>query len=120
MAGGLVRSCLTPALGGLAAALARKALAGGWGLELDLARVPGSAGRDEALLYSESNSRFLLTVAPERAASFEGALAGCALARAGRVRRDRRLLVRGLSGRTILRQDVEVLRRAWKESGRAG
>jgi phosphoribosylformylglycinamidine synthase len=120
MTGGLMRSCLTPALGGLVAALARKALAGGWGLELDLARVPGDAGRDEALLYSESNSRFLVTVAPERAASFEAALAGCALARVGKVRRDRWLLVRGLSGKIILRQDVEALRRAWKEASRAG
>ena len=120
MARGLVRSCHTPALGGLAAALARKALAGGWGLELDLALVPGSAGRDEALLYSESNSRFLVTVAPERAASFEGALSGCVLARAGRVRRDRLLVVRGLAGRPIIRQEVESLRRAWKEGRRAG
>jgi len=45
-------------------ALARKALAGGCGLEADLAAVPGSAGEDTAVLYSESNSRFLVTVAP--------------------------------------------------------
>jgi phosphoribosylformylglycinamidine synthase len=113
---GLVRSCHTPALGGLAAALARKALAGGWGLELELARVPGSAIRDETILYSESNSRFLVTVAPDQAAAFEQSMAGSPLARAGRVRRDRRLVVRGRSGRPIIRQDVEGLRRAWKET----
>jgi phosphoribosylformylglycinamidine synthase len=116
----LVRSCHTPALGGLAAALARKALACGWGLELELGRVPGTANRDEAILYSESNSRFLVTVAPELAFTFEKAMAGSPLALAGRVRRDRRLVVRGLSGRQIIRQDIEGLRRAWKETLRGG
>jgi len=112
---GLVRSCHTPALGGLAVALARKALAGGCGLEADLAAVPGSAGEDTAVLYSESNSRFLVTVAPAGARDFEQAMEGSACARIGVVTSGSRLVVRGRGGQVILRANVEALRRRWKE-----
>ena len=112
---GLVRSCHTPALGGLAVALARKALAGGCGLEADLAEVPGSAGDDTATLYSESNSRFLVTVEPSRARDFEQTLAGSSCARIGVVTSGSRLLLRGRGGGVLLRANVEALRRRWKE-----
>jgi phosphoribosylformylglycinamidine synthase II len=112
---GLVRSCHTPALGGLAAALARKALAGGWGLEVDLAAVPGDPGDDIGALYSESGGRFLVTVAPEDAAAFEQALRGSACARIGTVGSGARLLLRGRDGRLIARENLQTLRRHWKE-----
>ena len=65
--------------GGLAVAAAEMAFAGELGPRLDLARVPCErlpAGFDGAAtrLYSESCTRFLVEVAPERAAAFERAL----------------------------------------------
>jgi phosphoribosylformylglycinamidine synthase len=111
----LVRSCHAPALGGLAAALARKALAGGWGLEADLAAVPGDPGDDIGALYSESNSRFLVTVTPADAPAFEQCLQGSACARIGLVSSGSRLLLRGREGRVIVRENLQVLRRHWKE-----
>jgi phosphoribosylformylglycinamidine synthase len=113
--GGLVRSCHALALGGLVAGLARKALAGGWGLEVDLAAVPGDPGDDIGALYSESNSRFLVTVAPQNAAAFEQALGGSACARIGEVSSGSRLLVRGRGGQLIVRENLQSLRRYWKE-----
>jgi phosphoribosylformylglycinamidine synthase len=112
---GLVRSCHTPALGGLAAALARKALAGGWGLEVDLAAVPGDPGDDVGALYSESNSRFLVTVAPADAQAFEQAMNGSVCARIGEVSSGSRLVLRGREGKLIARESLQVLRRRWKE-----
>jgi phosphoribosylformylglycinamidine synthase len=116
MLSGLVRSCHTPALGGLGAALARKALAGGWGLEVDLAAVPGDPGDDVGALYSESNSRFLVTVAPADAPAFERALSGCPCARIGRVSPGSRLVLHGRDGRLLARENLQVLRRRWKET----
>jgi phosphoribosylformylglycinamidine synthase len=112
---GLVRSCHTPALGGLAVALARKALAGGCGLEVDLAVVPGGVRDDITVLYSESNSRFLVTIAPGDATAFERLLEGSAWARIGVVTSGSRLLLRGRDGGLIAHENVETLRRRWKE-----
>jgi phosphoribosylformylglycinamidine synthase len=113
---GLVRSCHTPALGGLAAALARKALAGGWGLEADLSSVPGDPGDDVGALYSESNSRFLVTVTPADAPAFEKALSGSPCARIGVVSSGSRLVLRGRDGKLIVRENLQALRRRWKET----
>jgi len=112
---GLVRSCHTPALGGLAVALARKALAGGCGLEVDLAVVPGGVRDDITVLYSESNSRFLVTIAPGDATAFERLLEGWAWARIGVVTSGSRLLLRGRDGGLIARENLQTLRRRWKE-----
>jgi phosphoribosylformylglycinamidine synthase subunit PurSL len=111
---GLVRSAHTPGIGGLAAALARMAFAGCLGLEADLRAVPGGAGTDCDRLYSESNSRFLVTAAPAAAAELERELAGQAFARIGTVRRHDQLVVTGMSGAVIIRERIDDLRRAWQ------
>jgi len=113
---GLVRSCHTPALGGLAPALARGAFAGGLGFEADLGRVPGPAASDLSLLYSESNSRFVVGVAPEATRAFEGCLQGQTWACIGSVRRDEGLLLRGREGNMLVDQPLGALKAAWKEA----
>ncbi len=72
----LAHSLTTPALGGLGMALARTAMAGRLGLSVDLAKAPGADGCNAAeMLFSESNSRFVLTCAPETKAKLEAILA---------------------------------------------
>jgi phosphoribosylformylglycinamidine synthase len=115
MADGLVRSCHSPGLGGLAVALTRKAFAGELGLEIDLAALPGDAGTDAALLFSESNGRFLVTVAPQARQAFEQALHGQGCARIGRVAEDEQIRIRGRDGRWIVERSLPALKRAWKE-----
>ena len=65
---GLVRSAHDVSDGGIGVALAESAFAGGLGAEIDLASVP-QAGvfRDDYLLFSESQSRFVITVKEEHA-----------------------------------------------------
>ena len=74
--GGLVRACHDLSEGGLAATVAEMAFAGGLGLEIDLGAVPHASDAAEApiLLFSESNTRFLVEVRPERAEEFEQAM----------------------------------------------
>ncbi len=82
----LVASLHTPELGGLGVALAKTALGGRLGLEVDLAAIPQSEPCSVLeRLFSESNSRFVATVRPEHAAEFEQLLAGVPCARVGRV-----------------------------------
>ena len=78
------RSIITPALGGLAAAFAKSALGGRLGFDIDLDAIPAESGLSvQELLFSETNSRFVLTCAPENEAALEKALAGFAFAKVG-------------------------------------
>jgi phosphoribosylformylglycinamidine synthase len=80
----LVRSAATPAKGGLALALARCAMAGELGLELDLDLAPDLATLPpDVALFSESNGRFVVTVAPQDAAAFSELFAGLPCHRIG-------------------------------------
>jgi phosphoribosylformylglycinamidine synthase len=89
MRAGLVRACHDLSEGGLAVAAAEMALAGGLGLEIDLARIPTDLPADQAhpalLLFSESNGRWLVEVDPADADAFEQVLHDCTAARCGHV-----------------------------------
>src|SRR5262249_27486284 len=68
---GLVRSCHDLSEGGLAAALAERAIAGGLGARVSLRDVLRDEGadRDGVMLFSESPSRFVLEVRPSDVAA---------------------------------------------------
>ncbi|MFH0954448.1 MAG: AIR synthase-related protein [Verrucomicrobiota bacterium] len=113
----LLRSSQTPSLGGLAVALAHCVLGGDLGAEIDLGAVPaeGALGDDD-LLFSESNSRFIVTCAPEKARELEAQFSGLPCARVGTVTAEPRLKVRGKAGREVIDLDVEQLRRAFRKT----
>ena len=73
---GLIASALPLGLGGLAAGLAKKAIAGQRGLEVDLSAIDLPP---EQALFSESTGRILLTVAPGHDAAFTKTLGRFAL-----------------------------------------
>ena len=81
----LCHSVHTPALGGLGVGLAKVALAGRLGIEVDLASVPiDEAMSPLEILFSESNSRFIVTIAADSQARFEEYFAGVACACIGK------------------------------------
>jgi len=74
---GTVRACHDLSEGGLAVAAAEMTLAGGYGAELDLKKVPADLlRRDDFALFSESNSRFLVEVAEKDRENFESLMKG--------------------------------------------
>ena len=82
----LVHSLTTPALGGLAMSFARSAMGGRMGCTIDLAKVPASEKmKSLELLFSESNSRFVATVAPADKEAFEKVLGNIPFACVGTV-----------------------------------
>ena len=111
MSGGLVASCHDCSDGGLAAALAESAFAGGFGMELDVGSI--ALERDAATLFSESQGRFVVTVKPENTADFEAILNGSAAFRLGMVTRDP-LLVIGIRGRILIDASLYDLKEAWQ------
>jgi phosphoribosylformylglycinamidine synthase len=118
---GQIESAKVCSKGGLAVAMSLASFAGGLGARIDLRRVPtdistGDRHRDLKLLYSETASRFVVTVAPENAAAFEKLL-GRRGARVGEVG-PKRLEVTGSDGRPLLREDAVRLKRSWQSTFR--
>lgn len=103
--------------GGLGVHLACMGMAGGLGAEVSLEPVPCGPVilRNDVLLYSESGGRLIVTVPSACQEEFEARLAGHCFAMIGTVVERPNLLVRGISGETILDVPLETLWRAWKE-----
>jgi len=114
MSKGLVASCHDCSDGGLGVALAETAFAGGLGLKIDLGKVPIEAGmRADEILFSESQSRFVVTVATHKTAAFEAALAGNVCGKIGEVTANSILVVEQ-SGRQLIKENLAVLKQAWQ------
>lgn len=108
----LCRSLHTPAFGGLGVGFAKIAIAGHLGLEIDLGAIPAEAGMLPCeILFSESNSRFVATVAPAVRERFEAILAGVPFARIGKVRVEPVVTMK--VGGTVYTMDVDDLTAAY-------
>lgn len=81
----LVASAISVGRGGLAVALLKTAMAGKRGIEVNLSNIPGTTKRGDALLFSESQGRLVVTVAPENTARFEKIFSGMAYKKIGTV-----------------------------------
>ncbi|HWB14562.1 MAG TPA: phosphoribosylformylglycinamidine synthase subunit PurL [Pirellulales bacterium] len=114
---GLVRSCHDLSEGGLAVAAAEMAFAGGHGARIDLeyvaAEEPAAVG-----LFSESNTRFLCEVSPDRTADFEERLQGVPLAKIGQVLdgrvTDGQRLEMTWRRTTVVSAELATLKEAWQ------
>ena len=114
---GLVKACHDCSEGGLAVATAEMSFAGGLGMELNLTKVPASSlNRDDHILFSESNSRFLIEVESEKREDFENALAGNCFALIGESTKKKVLKVFGLKGKTIIESNLFSLKKSWQEA----
>ena len=118
---GILKSVHTPALGGLAVGLALAAIGGDVGAEIDLAAVPREEGiGEDALLFSESNSRYIVTCAEQDRSQLERIFHGLPAAYVGRVTGGEdggpRLQIRGLDGRPLVDEAVRALRRSFRRT----
>jgi len=114
---GLVRACHDCSEGGIGVAAAEMAFAGELGMVIYLEQVPLAEPieRDNFVLFSESNTRFLVEVAPKDRHQFENMLAGEDFAAIGRVRNNERFEVYGLSGERVLSAPLAELKEAWQK-----
>jgi len=116
----LVASCHDLSDGGLAVAAAESAFAGGYGMNIDLSRVlwkGDDAGRSDAtLLFSESASRHLVTVHPDKRDEFEAVLSGNCFASIGVVTPEPVVIIAGLSGAPVVQAGLAELKEAWQKT----
>jgi phosphoribosylformylglycinamidine synthase II len=116
IARGLVASCHDCSDGGLGVALAETAFAGGLGMDVELRAVPRADDlRDDLLLFSESPSRFVVTVHADRAPAFEDAMCGLPCAAVGQVTDAGVFRVVGQSGAVRIEAGIDRLKAAWQQ-----
>jgi phosphoribosylformylglycinamidine synthase len=104
--------------GGIGVAAAEMAFSGGLGMELFLSAVPYTgikSSRDDFVLFSESNSRFIVEVEKKNQKRFESLFKGLPLGLAGCVSPSKEFKVYGLNDKVCLKADVNELKEAWKE-----
>ena len=113
---GLVRACHDCSDGGIGVAIAEMAFAGGLGATIHLKTVPlgKPIDRDDFILFSESNSRFLVEVAPENKDEFEKVMKGISFAAIGQVADTEVLEIYGWDGKRIVAKSLEELKEAWQ------
>ena len=114
---GLVRACHDCSDGGIGVALAEMAFAGGLGATINLKRVPlgEPIDRDDFILFSESNSRFLVEVAPENKDEFEKIMDGVSLSNIGQVTAAEVVEIYGLKGNRVASKPLGELKEAWQK-----
>jgi len=113
---GLVRACHDCSEGGIGVAIAEMAFAGGLGATIYLKSIPlgEPMGRDDFILFSESNSRFLVEVVPENKDDFEQIMTSISLADIGQITDSELMEVYGTDGRKVVSAFLGELKEAWQ------
>ncbi|MFO0793542.1 MAG: phosphoribosylformylglycinamidine synthase subunit PurL [Candidatus Brocadiaceae bacterium] len=113
---GIVRSCHDCSEGGLAVAAAEMAFAGGYGIELNLSAVVTDAPihRNDTMLFSESNTRFVVEIQPEHQKQFEATMKGIPCGLIGKVTAEPFFQITGLNNKVIINENINDLKEAWQ------
>jgi len=113
---GLVESCHDCSEGGIGVAAAEMAFAGGLGAKIQLKSVPlgEPIDRDDFILFSESNSRFVVEVAAENREEFEKIMSDGSAA-IGEVTTSPMLEVYGVGGEKVIKATLSELKEAWQQ-----
>ena len=123
---GLVRAMHDCSEGGIGVALAEMAFAGGLGMEVFLSEVPyktshkvtrsqGHKLRNDFILFSESNSRFIVEVERRNQQKFEELLKSLPFGLVGCVSGGKEFKVYGLDGKVCVKSDIGALKEAWQK-----
>jgi len=91
------------------------AFAGETGADIDLTKIPAEPGmRDDHILFSESNSRFIIEVADENVAEVSSLLNDVTYAVIGTTTGKGCLRIES-SGTTLVNEDIFDLKKVWQE-----
>ncbi|MCP4725865.1 MAG: phosphoribosylformylglycinamidine synthase, partial [bacterium] len=113
----LAHSIHTPTLGGLGTGFAKMVMAGGYGMEIDISKIPvNECDRYDKILFSESNSRFIITIAEEVREKFESVLADNTFSLIGKTIEEPVLLIKDSSGEQLLYANANEMRNSWKHT----
>ena len=115
---GLVRSCHDCSEGGIAIALTEMAFAGGFGIDVSVENIPKTTDvtRVDVLLFSESNSRFIVEIKPENRGLFEEKLAGKPIGVIGKVLNEKQVVIRNSDNKVVVDAPINDLKNSWQKT----
>ncbi|MBN1290901.1 MAG: phosphoribosylformylglycinamidine synthase subunit PurL [Candidatus Latescibacteria bacterium] len=112
---GLVLACHDCSEGGIGVAIAEMAFAGEVGAAVDLTQIPAEpCMRDDHILFSESNSRFIIEVVNEQVVDIMEILNGIPCAKIGTTTNTKQLQVKNANG-ILIEEDIFELKEAWQK-----
>jgi phosphoribosylformylglycinamidine synthase len=112
----LIASCHDCSDGGLAVALIETAFAGGLGMHVDLNRVPYTGTkRNDYILFSESASRFIVTIHPHAKAGFEKIMKSISHSLIGEVTNGGLFSIRGLNDNILIKEKITKFKEVWQK-----
>jgi len=118
----LLASCHDCSEGGIGVALAEMAFAGGYGAEIELNQVKFKTEkknlRNDKILFSESNSRFIVEITPKKQQVFEKIMKvkKICFACIGKVKKDKKFIINGLGGKKIVNTNIDELKKIWQKT----
>ncbi len=117
---GWVASCYPVGEGGLGTGFAEMAMAGNLGLDVRLSDVirTNDVARDDTLLFSESQGRFIVTIDPQYKDMFEKVMEEYDISMVGKVRQDKNLMIKGIDGKNIVKENINTLKESYKKTMR--
>jgi phosphoribosylformylglycinamidine synthase len=112
---GLIASCHDCSEGGLAVSLAEMAFSGGLGIMADLKGLPKTedCANLTAQLFSESCSRYIIEVRPEKFNDFAKMMLGVPFGQIGKVIDLKNLIIKDSTGKNIIDVEIDELKQAW-------
>jgi phosphoribosylformylglycinamidine synthase len=113
---GLVKACHDCSEGGIGVTVTEMAFSGDFGMKINLSKVPTDLKRNDKILFSESNSRFLVEVDRNKQNEFEKIMKDNIFARIGEVTKNKKLIVIGLNDKPVVEEDTNELKGVWKST----
>ncbi|MFH1395399.1 MAG: phosphoribosylformylglycinamidine synthase subunit PurL [Candidatus Omnitrophota bacterium] len=114
---GIIVSAHDSSEGGLAVCIGEMLFAGGYGAEIRLKDIPreNSITRDDVILFSESNSRFVVEVPQEKREVFEKNMEEISFSLIGTLNDTKEFVVYGLENTKVIEADINLLKEYWKK-----
>jgi len=111
---GIVKACHDSSEGGIGVALAEMAFAGGFGAETFLTEAPHKVKTNDVILFSESNTRFIVEIKKKDKKRFESTMKGIPIGLIGCTSDKKNLKIHGLDSKKIVDVDIDILKEAWQ------
>jgi phosphoribosylformylglycinamidine synthase len=113
---GLIVSCHDCSEGGIGVALSEMSFSGGYGVKFYLKNVPKvNVERDDYVLFSESNTRFIVEVPKNLKEKFEKFFYGLPFNICGEVTKEPYVCIYGLNNKIIMKTHFNTLKKAWQK-----
>lgn len=112
---GLISSAVALTRGGLGIGLAKSAMAGMLGCEINLKDLEGESYREDFALFSESQGRILISINPKNKKQFESLMNGSNLSLIGYVSNTGEFNLKGFKNQDVVSTNINMLLHTYRE-----